>query len=118
MAMPGKSALDPRKVGVLTWDTPENIKPTQDHVLIRVLPEPETQAGIIIPQSARRENKTCLAEVVAVGVGAWHDGAFGSNFVPVELVPGDTVLVSHDPGWELGELRMLRVGAIIGVVED
>lgn len=115
--MPGKSSLDPRKVGVLTWDTPDNIRPTQDHVLIRVLPEPARDSGLIMPQSARRENATCLAEVVAVGPGAWHDGAFDSNFVSQELKPGDVVLVSHDPGWELGEHRMLRVGAVIGVVE-
>lgn len=115
--MPGKSHLDPRKVGTLS-EAELNVRPLQDQVLFRFLPRPETAAGIILPESSRKEDKLWEAEVIAVGPGAWHDGAFDSNFVRMELKPGDRILVKADAGWQIGPNRMARVGAVEGVLES
>lgn len=115
-----KGALDPRKVAVLTWDTPERIRPTQDNVLIRILPQVEYgPARILLPSSSQREWPTWQAEVVAVGPGAYYpseDG--GERFVATDLHPGDRVLVKRDPGWEVGSLRMLKEGGVLAVLEQ
>lgn len=113
--MPGKGSLDPRKVGVLTWDTPEKLRPTMDNVLLRIVPRAPTQGGIIIPVSARNEDAIWEAEVVAVGPGRCsnEDG----RRIQMTVAVGQRVLVRRDPGWELGEFRMLGEGAVEGIIE-
>ena len=95
-----------------------NIRPTQDNVVIRLLPEPrQTAGGIVIPQQAdpRRATDVRRAEVVAVGPGHYRKRKrqLGSTeytedtmvLVPTELRPGDVILVharaGQDYTWDL-----------------
>lgn len=70
-----------------------DIKPLRDRVLVRLIEEEsaerETEAGIIIPETAKEENeKVKRGEVVAVGEGTPEDG----EVIPVAVDEGDTVL--------------------------
>lgn len=111
-------ALDPARIGTLTWDTP-NIRPLQDQVLIRLDPPKESPGGIIIPAS-NQEDAVVEAVIVAVGPGMnhWSKKQKRDVFKPTMVRVGQRVLVKRDPGWILGETRMLREGAIEAVLED
>jgi co-chaperonin GroES (HSP10) len=72
-------------------------RPIRDNVLIRMLPLPETQGGIVLARSRDSvNNEPRLAEVLAVGPGVQK----GRAFVPTEVKPGDVVLVPHLCGTE------------------
>lgn len=111
--------LDPRRCGTLTWDTPEHLKPRQDHVLLQLEPPKETPDGIIIPVS-NQEEALVPALIVAAGPGinVWSKKQKRDVFKPTMLRAGQRVLVNKDPGWILGEYRMLREGAVVAVLED
>ncbi|XKT74132.1 MAG: co-chaperone GroES [Patescibacteria group bacterium UBA2163] len=68
------------------------LKPLSDRVVIRpLLPEEmgtQTASGIIIPETA--QEKATEGKVVAVGPGAYDDGAS----VPMTVAVGDRVLFS------------------------
>lgn len=104
---------DPDRIAHLAWDEKE-IKPCQDQVVIRLDPPPTTAAGIIIPESAQRNEKVTTATVVAVGPGAFDKRG---RRIPLDVQAGDRVLVRGSPGWICGPYRVLRQGAIDGVVE-
>jgi len=65
-----------------------NIKPLQDHVVIRPLEDIErtTPGGIVIPDSAKE--KPQLGEVVAVGPGRINDEG---KHIPIGVKVGDKV---------------------------
>jgi len=65
-----------------------NIKPLQDHVVIRPLEDIErtTPGGIVIPDSAKE--KPQLGEVVAVGPGRISDEG---KHIPIGVKVGDKV---------------------------
>lgn len=106
-------ALDPRRIGMLSW-TELTFSPTQDHVVLKLDPPAETASGIHIPVSARRKELMVPATVVAVGPGAFD--AKGRRMA-MSVAAGDRVLVGGDAGWEVGPHRVLRQGAIEGVIE-
>jgi hypothetical protein len=64
---------------------------------------------IELPKNRKPQGKRA-ARVVAVGSEAFSQG----------LKPGERVLCANaDPGWELGGgFRMMRIGAIEGVLEE
>jgi chaperonin GroES len=106
-------ALDHRRIGLLSWDELK-VKPCQDQVLVLLDPPKETAGGILIPVSAQRRESKVQATVIAVGPGAYDKRG---RLIPMDVSPGDRVLVSGDFGWEVGPHRMARQGAIEGVIE-
>jgi len=111
------------------------IKPRQDNVLLRFIERPtETASGIIIPKTVSESRVgTRQAEVVAVGPGHYTPQG---KFIPVEVTPGDRVLVDslsgqdysmdlyrprQNKGSEWGDdratYRMVRQDEILCVIE-
>jgi chaperonin GroES len=93
------------------------IRPLQDRIIIKRIPEEEkTKGGIIIPDTAKEKPLEGL--VVAVGNGkVLEDG----KVRPLDVKPGDRVLFIKFAGSEVkidGEERlMLREDDILGVIE-
>ena len=88
------------------------LRPLHDQVLVRLEEEPEQRGALYVPPSARNKgNRTAV--VVATGLGPIVNG----SHVPLEVQPGDRVLLGPDPGWELPDgHRMLRIGAVLAVL--
>jgi len=93
-----------------------NIRPLQDRIIVRRLPEEEkTSGGIIIPDTAKE--KPQRGKVVSTGQGKVLDDG---KRVPLEVKPGDEVLFGKYSGTEFKvgteELLMMREDDIYGVV--
>jgi chaperonin GroES len=92
------------------------IRPLQDRVLIKRVPEEEkTKGGIIIPDTAKE--KPIEGKVVAVGSGkALEDGTIRK----LDIKVGDTVLFGKYGGTDVkldgDELVILREDDILGVI--
>jgi hypothetical protein len=86
----------------------DKVRPTKDHVLVELEPDAEYKGIIELPKNRKPQGKRA-ARVVACGPDALK-----------EVSPGARVLCANaDPGWELGAgFRMLRVGALEGVLEE
>lgn len=70
-----------------------NIKPLFDKVVLKAAEkETTTKGGLILASSA--QEKPDMFEVVAVGRGAYRDGAL----IPMSVKPGDKVLLSKYSG--------------------
>jgi len=115
------------------------IKPIQDNVFIRFLPEPEmTTGGLFIPQNAQtpKRNGVRRAEVLAVGPGYYRDNGHG-RFIPTTLEVGEIVLVDALAGQDYrldlnvprhnksaewtdkhGEMRCVREEEVLCVIEE
>ena len=93
------------------------IRPLQDRIIMKRIPEEEkSKGGIIIPDTAKEKPMEAL--VVAVGNGkVLEDG----KVRPLELKPGDRVLFIKYAGNEIKidgeEHLMLREEDILGVIE-
>ncbi len=93
------------------------IRPLQDRIILKRIPEEEkTKGAIIIPDTAKEKPVEGL--VVAVGNGkVLEDG----KVRPLDIKPGDRVLFSKYAGNEIKidgeEHLMLREDDILGVVE-
>ena len=94
-----------------------NIRPLADRVLVKRLEEEDEQmvGGIIIPDTAKEKPQE--AEVVAVGPGSLDDG----KRVPLEVKPGDKVLIGKYSGTEVKiegeEYLIIREDELLAVVE-
>jgi len=93
------------------------IRPLNDRILVKRLPEVEkSKGGIIIPDSAKE--KPAEGEVVAVGPGKLDDK--GKRVAP-DLKKGDRVLFSKYGGTEVkldgDDFLIMREDDILGVVE-
>jgi chaperonin GroES len=93
-----------------------NIRPLQDRVIVKRIPEEEkTKGGIIIPDTAKE--KPIEGEVVAVGPGKFDDG----KRIELSVKTGDRVLFGKYAGTEVkldGEDRLiLREDDILGIIE-
>ena len=75
------------------------LKPVQDNVLLRFLPEPTVSpGGLVIPQTLQRDRRGVRrAEVLAVGPGHHERNGFG-GLVPTTVKPGDVVLTTEMAG--------------------
>lgn len=94
-------------------DVAKRIRCLNDHMLVKLEERPKMAGLIHLPDTARHEEPR-WALVIKVGPGAWLQHSDGR--APTEVRPGDRVLLSRDPGWELaGGYRMLRVGAAMAV---
>lgn len=92
------------------------IKPLGDRVVIKMLETEETtKSGIVLPGTAKE--KPQMAEIISVGTGAIVDG----KLVPMEVKPGDKVLISKYAGTEIKfdgiEYTILKQGDILAIVE-
>ena len=71
------------------------IQPVADYCLIERLPDEErSEGGIYLPDVAREKQKVC--KVIATGPGRMADD--GSR-VPMQVKPGDTVIVEGVAGF-------------------
>ncbi len=93
------------------------IRPLQDRIILKRIPEEEkTKGGIIIPDTAKE--KPLEGRVVSVGNGkVLEDG----KVRPLDIKPGDRVLFIKFAGNEVKidgeEHLMLREDDILGVIE-
>jgi len=93
------------------------IRPLQDRVIVRRVPEEEkSKGGIIIPDTAKEKPQE--GKVVAVGKGkANEDG----KILPLDVKAGDRILFGKYSGSEIkidGEEHLiLREDDILGVIE-
>jgi chaperonin GroES len=93
------------------------IRPLQDRVIVKRLPEEEkTKGGIIIPDSAKE--KPQQGEVVAVGKGKVADDG---KLIKLDVKKGDRILFSKYGGTEVkieGEEHLImREDDILGIIE-
>jgi chaperonin GroES len=93
------------------------IRPLQDRIIVKRIPEEEkTKGGIIIPDTAKEKPQE--GKVVAVGKGkANEDG----KVTPLDVKAGDKVLFGKYAGTEIkmdGEEHLImREDDILGVIE-
>lgn len=92
------------------------LKPLEDRVIIKLLEAQETsKGGILLPTSA--QEKSSVAEVVAMGPGKLVDG----KYVPMNVKVGDKVLFSKYAGTEIKyegvEYSILKQEDILAIVE-
>jgi len=96
--------------------TMASIRPLQDRVIVKRVPEEQkTKGGIIIPDTAKE--KPIEGEVIAVGNGKVNDDG---KVRPVDVKVGDRILFGKYSGTEVkidGEERLiLREDDILGVI--
>ena len=95
-----------------------NIRPLHDRVLLKRLEESEDRIGsIVIPDTAKE--KPQRAKVISVGDGVVLESG---ERVPLEVKPGDTVLLGKYSGAEAKvdgqEYVIVREDEILGVLTD
>jgi chaperonin GroES len=93
------------------------LRPLQDRLIVKRLPEEEkTAGGIIIPDSAKE--KPAQGEVVAIGSGKVLENG---KIRPLDVKVGDRILFGKYAGSEIkvgGEEQLiLREDEILGVIE-
>jgi chaperonin GroES len=98
-------------------ETTMKIRPLQDRIILKRIPEEEkTKGGIIIPDTAKE--KPLEGRVVAVGNGKVLENG---KVRPLDIKPGDRVLFIKYAGNEVKingeEHLMLREDDILGVIE-
>jgi chaperonin GroES len=94
-----------------------NIRPLQDRMIVKRIPEEErTKGGIVIPDTAKE--KPLEGRVIAVGNGKMLENG---TVRPLDVKPGDRVLFIKYAGNEVKidgeEHLMLREDDILGVIE-
>ena len=94
-----------------------NIRPLQDRVVVKRMPEETTSAGgIVIPDSATE--KPSRGEVLAVGNGKVNSNG---DVRPLDVKVGDKVLFGKYAGTEVkvdgDEVLIMREEDILGVLE-
>ena len=94
-----------------------NIKPLADRVVVKLVEaEEKTKAGILLTASA--QEKPQIAEVVAVGPGAYSEDG---KLIPMEVKIGDKVITGKYSGTEVKmdgvEYTIVKQGDILAVVE-
>ncbi len=93
------------------------VRPLQDRILVRRVPEEEkTKGGIIIPDTAKE--KPIEGEVIAVGNGKVNDKG---EVRKLDVKAGDRILFGKYSGTEVkidgDEHLILREDDILGVIE-
>ncbi len=93
------------------------IKPLADRVVLKPTEaEEKTKTGIILTASA--QEKPQVAEVVAVGPGAYSEDG---KLIPMTIKVGDKVIASKYAGTEVKcdgiEYTIVREGDILAIVE-
>ena len=94
-----------------------NIKPLADRVVVKLVEaEEKTKTGIFLTASA--QEKPQVAEVVAVGPGAYTDDG---KLIPMDVKIGDKVICSKYSGTEVKmdgvEYTIVKQGDILAIVD-
>jgi len=98
-------------------DTPMNVRPLYDRVLVRRLDpkKDEIKGGIIIPDTAKE--KPMEGKIVAVGAGKLDRTG---KRIPLEVKAGDRVLIGKYSGQEVKieevEHLILKQDEILGII--
>ena len=92
------------------------IRPLQDRLIVKRVPEEEkTKGGIIIPDTAKE--KPMEGEVIAAGPGARNEAG---QLVPLDVKSGDRILFGKWSGTEVkldGEdLLIMKESDILGIL--
>ncbi|MDO4282894.1 MAG: co-chaperone GroES [Clostridia bacterium] len=92
------------------------LKPLGDRVVIKMIEEKETsKGGILLPSTA--QEKSSVAEIVAVGPGKCVDG----KVIPLDVKVGDKVVFSKYAGTEIKyegvDYSILKQDDILAIVE-
>ena len=92
------------------------LRPLNDRILVKRVPEEEkTKGGIIIPDTAKE--KPQQGKVIAVGKGRFE----GDKWVPLDVKVGDTVLYGKYSGTEIkhegNEYLIVRENDILAILE-
>ena len=94
-----------------------NIKPLADRVVIKLVEaEEKTKTGILLTASA--QEKPQIAEVVAVGPGAYTEDG---KLIPMEVKVGDKVITGKYSGTEVKmdgvEYTIVKQSDVLAIVE-
>ncbi len=94
-----------------------NIKPLADRVVVKLVEaEEKTKTGIFLTASA--QEKPQVAEVVAVGPGAYSDDG---KLIPMDVKVGDKVITGKYSGTEVKmdgvEYTIVKQSDILAIVE-
>ena len=94
-----------------------NIKPLSDRVVVKLVEaEEKTKTGILLTASA--QEKPQIAEVVAVGPGAYSEDG---KLIPMEVKVGDKVITSKYSGTEVkmdgAEYTIVKQSDVLAIVE-
>ena len=93
------------------------IQPIKNRIFVREIEqESVTQSGIFIPDSANTGDSLIRAEVVAVGPGTFVNG----ERVPLEMKPGDVVIIPRYSGTEVevdGETLVAMLDNDVAAIE-
>ncbi|MCS7279229.1 MAG: co-chaperone GroES [Thermodesulfobacteriaceae bacterium] len=94
------------------------IKPLHDRILVKRIEEEEkTEAGIIIPDTAKE--KPIMGKVIAVGQGKVLDNG---QRMPLTVKEGDKILFSKYAGTEIKmrgeEFLIMREDDVLAIIED
>ena len=94
-----------------------NIKPLADRVVVKLVEaEEKTKTGILLTASA--QEKPQIAEVVAVGPGAYTDEG---KLIPMEVKVGDKVITGKYSGTEVKmdgvEYTIVKQSDVLAIVE-
>ena len=93
------------------------LRPLQDRILVKRVPEEEkTKGGIIIPDTAKE--KPAEGKVIAVGSGKLDDDG---KRIPLEIKKGNRILFGKYSGTEVKidgeELLIMREDDVLGIIE-
>ena len=93
------------------------LRPLQDRILVKRVPEEEkTKGGIIIPDTAKE--KPAEGKVIAVGNGKLGDDG---KRIPLEIKKGNRILFGKYSGTEVkidGEEQLImREDDVLGIIE-
>jgi len=104
-------------MGSFKEESPMNVRPLRDRILVKRIEEQEQRiGGIIIPDTAKE--KPQQAKVVAVGSGRVTDEG---KTVPIEVQVGDYVLLGKYSGSDITldgeEYLIVREDEVLGVAE-
>jgi chaperonin GroES len=115
-------ALEHGRAGREVVGLMESLRPLFDQVVVQELKPDEQQrsSGLVVP-ATRAEARMPPQEGVVVAVGPGLDWWSGAG-IEMPIKPGDKVMFPYTAGVyvEVGEQKLLvmRVGMILGVVED
>ncbi|SRR3989338_7637160 len=95
-----------------------NLKPLNDHVIVKMITEEVSASGIIIPETVDKDRPE-RGEVVAIGSGKMLDNG---QRAPVDVKPGDKIVFKKYSPDEIKvgkeEFWVIRNDDIVAIIED
>ncbi|MFH1405393.1 MAG: co-chaperone GroES [Patescibacteria group bacterium] len=95
-----------------------NLKPLNDHVIVKAITEEVSASGIIIPETAEKDRPE-RGEVVAIGPGKLLETGVRA---PIDVKPGDKIVFKKYSPDEIKvgkeEFWVIRNEDIVAVIEN